>query len=185
MENKNVYEKLQECRVQLQQMNLKKSGRNKFAGFNYYELADFLPAINELFKNVGLVSVFNIHEGEASLTIINSNKTEESVSFTSPIADANLKGCTPVQSLGGVHTYLKRYLYINALEIVENDMLDSKVGDMELEERVDLLNKFTELVIKTNTDRSKLYEYFEVNNNTEMTNEQIKEANEIMEKKGK
>ena len=45
----NVFEKLQNCRVELQKMNLKKTGENKFAGFKYYELADILPSINELF----------------------------------------------------------------------------------------------------------------------------------------
>ena len=51
MKEKNIYEKLQECRVELQKMNLKKTGENKFAGFKYYELADFLPTVNELFLN--------------------------------------------------------------------------------------------------------------------------------------
>lgn len=135
MTDKNVFQKLQTCRVELQKMNLKKTGKNAFAGFTYYELGDFLPQVNELFLKYGLASDFSIDSvsNEAMLLIINSDKPEESILFKSPIADANIKGCTPVQSLGGVHTYLKRYLYINALEIVENDMFDGKVGDMEIE----------------------------------------------------
>lgn len=128
----NVYEKLQECRVELQKMKLKKSGENKFAGFKYYELADFLPTVNEMFAKHKLTSNFSIDNNEALLIIINYEDPKDYIVFTSPIADANIKGCTPVQSLGGVHTYLKRYLYMNALEIVENDMLDIKIGDMEL-----------------------------------------------------
>ena len=130
----NIYEKLQSCRVELQKMNLKKTGENKFAGFKYYELADFLPTVNELFLKHKLSSNFSIGGEVAVLTIIDL-ESDSKIVFTSPIADANIKGCTPVQSLGGVHTYLKRYLYINALEIVENDMLDSKVGDMTIEEK--------------------------------------------------
>lgn len=39
----NIYKKLQKCRVDLQNSNLKKSGNNKFAGYSYFELGDFLP----------------------------------------------------------------------------------------------------------------------------------------------
>lgn len=125
---KNVYQKLQQCRVELQQTSLKKSGNNKFAGFKYYELADFLPVINELFNNNGLFSQFNIIENVASLEIINAENPEEIIIFSSPTAEANIKGTQPIQNLGGIHTYMKRYLYLNALEIVEPDLLDGVVG---------------------------------------------------------
>lgn len=129
---KTLLKKLQECRVELQNKNLKKSGRNDFAKFNYYELADFLPAINILFNEKGLFSAFSIKEEQATLQIIDI-ETGEEITFESPIADANVKGTTPIQSLGAIHTYMKRYLYLNALEIVENDMLDGQVGKMEVE----------------------------------------------------
>ena len=41
----NIYEKLQTARVELQKTALKKSGVNKFAGFKYFELGDFIPAV--------------------------------------------------------------------------------------------------------------------------------------------
>lgn len=122
-----IYEKLANARVQLQSMKLKKSGKNKFAGFSYYELADFLPAINKIFLDLKMCSNFSINEGIATLTVTDWEDNTKEV-FTSPIESLELKGCTKIQSLGGVHTYLKRYLYLNALEIVENDMLDPIVG---------------------------------------------------------
>jgi hypothetical protein len=179
---KNVYQKLQQCRVELQQTNLKKTGSNKFAGFKYYELADFLPVINELFNNNGLFSKFNIIENVASLEIINAENTEEIIIFTSPTAEANIKGTQPIQNLGGIHTYMKRYLYINALEIVENDLFDGKNTEQE-KEHTDLLVRFNELINLTKTDREKMYDYFKVKNNTEMNREQFVEAIAIMEKK--
>lgn len=128
----NIYEKLQLCRVELQELKLKKGAKNKFVGFEYYELADFLPAVNSLFNKHKLCSVFNIYKENdievARLTIVNAEKTDECLVFESPTADAQLKGCTPIQSLGGVHTYMKRYLYLNALEIVEPDLLDGLAG---------------------------------------------------------
>lgn len=105
-------------------MNLKKSGKNKFAGYEYYELTDFLPKINILFEAKKLFSNFSITQNEATLTIINTEDETQTVDFISPIEELELKGCNKIQALGGIHTYLKRYLYVNALEIVENDMFD-------------------------------------------------------------
>lgn len=124
----NIYGKLQLARVKLQAMNCKKSGHNKFSGFSYYELSDFLPKVNEIFCELGLYSVFCVTETEARLEIINTEKPEEHVVFTSPTAKVELKGCTPIQAIGAIHTYMKRYLYLNALEIVEHDALDAAVG---------------------------------------------------------
>ena len=138
-EKKNIYQKLQSARVKLQQLALKKSGENKFAQFKYYELADFLPSINEIFNELGLFSQFNIvgevSLGTATLTIVNIESSDQVITFSTPTAEAGVKGTTPVQSLGAVHTYLKRYLYLNALEIVENDVLDASVGSGKLNEK--------------------------------------------------
>ena len=125
-----IFEKLQKARIELQNKKLKKSGKNSYSGFTYYELADFLPQVNQIFYDLKLHSNFSIEDEQASLTVTDweDNTTEV---FTSPIEDLELKGCTKVQALGGVHTYLKRYLYLNALEIVESDMFDAKAGAIE------------------------------------------------------
>jgi hypothetical protein len=104
---------------------MKKSGHNKFAGYQYFELGDFLPEINKLFAELKLCSVVSFGKDLAELKVINIEKPEEVVTFTSPMADANLKGCHPIQNLGAVETYNRRYLYVSALEIVEHDALDS------------------------------------------------------------
>jgi hypothetical protein len=125
-----IFEKLQKARIELQNKKLKKTGKNGYSGFTYYELADFLPQVNQIFYDLKLCSNFSIENEQASLTVTDweDNTTEV---FTSPIEDLELKGCTKIQALGGVHTYMKRYLYLNALEIVESDMLDAKAGSIE------------------------------------------------------
>lgn len=127
----NVYIKLQQARVALQEKNIKKSGKNNYSGFTYYELADFIPTVNIIFRNLHLCSNFSIKDNEAQLIIINSEKPDEQIIFTMPTATLELKGCTAVQALGGVNTYCRRYLYLNALEIVESDMLDGEAGKLE------------------------------------------------------
>lgn len=127
-----IYEKLQKCRVELQNLKLKKSGKNNYAGFEYFELKDFLPTVNELFAKNKMFSNFSMTSEIAELEIIDC-EDKTSVKFTSPIAELELKGCNKIQALGGTHTYLKRYLYINALEIVEADLFDAVTGKEEMQ----------------------------------------------------
>ena len=114
----NVYSKLQSCRVELQKMNLSKSGKNSFSKYDYFELGDFLPKVNELFETHKLFSQFNMDKEKATLSITDT-ENESNIMFSIPFEDLELKGANKVQALGGVNTYLKRYLYMNALEIVE------------------------------------------------------------------
>lgn len=128
---KNIYEKLQEMRVELQKMNIKKSGKNKFAGYEYYELSDILPPINELQSKYKTCSFINFDNEKATLTIINTEKTEEKIEFTCPMTSISLKGAHDVQNMGALQTYNRRYLYMNCFEIVENDYFDSVQGKNE------------------------------------------------------
>lgn len=120
----NVFAKLQEARIKLQATKLSKSGKNKFAGYEYFELADFLPAIQSICHEVGLCGVVRFSDKDASLTIYDT-ESEGLVVFTSPMSTAQLKGCHEVQNLGAVQTYLRRYLWTTAFEIVEHDALDA------------------------------------------------------------
>lgn len=140
MEEKKVYFQLAKSRVELQKRNIKKSGKNKYAGFNYYDLADLLPHINEVFLENKLISEFSIKKNIAYLKIISTEDCSHII-FSVPTnmehgemkmgQDKQSLGMQPVQRLGSIMTYVKRYLYINALEIVESDTLDSILGEKE------------------------------------------------------
>lgn len=123
----NVYQKLQSARVELQSHPMKPSGNNKFAGYTYMELGDFMPLANTIMDKHGLCGLINFAD-TATLTIVNTENPEDRVQFSSPMSSANLKGCHEVQNLGAVHTYLRRYLWVLALEICEHDALDSTKG---------------------------------------------------------
>jgi hypothetical protein len=132
----SVYKKLQEARILLQNTKLNKSGKNKFAGYEYFELGDFLPQIQNICKNVGLCGVLSFNTDMAYLTIHDTDG-EGFVTFTSPMSSAALKGCHDVQNLGAVQTYLRRYLWTNAFEIVEHDALDATMGSVEPAKKAD------------------------------------------------
>jgi len=124
----NVYQKLNAARKKFHSQELKKSGHNKFAGYYYFELGDFIiPAIN-IFDELGLTSIITFKADVATMSIINNEKPDERIIIFSPMSEANLKGCHPVQNLGAVETYIRRYLWVAALEIVEHDALDATTG---------------------------------------------------------
>ena len=114
----------------LQNTKLTKSGRNKFAGYDYFELTDFIPAIQSICEDVGLCGTVSYGEQIATLTIYNTENTDK-IEFTCPMSKAELKGCHEVQNLGAVLTYTRRYLWTTAFEIVEHDALDLTTGSVE------------------------------------------------------
>lgn len=125
----SVYAKLNKARRILQGKKLTKSGHNKFAGYQYFELGDFLPTVQEIFSDLGLCGIVSYTAETAKLTIIDAEKPEgERVEITSPMGSAALKGCHEVQNIGAVETYQRRYLWVTAMEIVEHDALDATTG---------------------------------------------------------
>lgn len=124
----NVYTKLNHARERFHSRQLKKSGHNKFANYYYFELGDFVIPALEIFKDVGLTSVISFDSEYATMSIVNTDKPDESIVISSPMSTAALKGCHEVQNLGAVQTYLRRYLWVAALEIVEHDALDATTG---------------------------------------------------------
>ena len=119
-----VFKKLQQARVNLISTPLKKSGKNKFAGFEYFELGDFIPSINKIFNDIGLCGVVHFTPDTAVLTIYDT-EDGNAIDFRSPFVYAeNAKG-QAIQSLGATHTYMRRYLWLMAMEIVENDVVDA------------------------------------------------------------
>jgi hypothetical protein len=116
-----------EARLELQGMKLNKSGHNKFAGYKYFELGDFLPAIQEIFAKRNLCGVVSFFPDVAVLTITDIDDGTY-IHINSPMSSAALKGCHEVQNLGAVQTYLRRYLWVTAMEIVEHDALDAVTG---------------------------------------------------------
>lgn len=126
----NVFEKLNEARIRFQNSNVKKSGKNSYAGYTYYELADILPAINKIAQELKFSCIVNFTPDLATLDFVDCEKNEK-ITFTSPMSEASLKGAMEVQNTGAVITYLKRYLYQNCFEIVEADILDSPLNPSE------------------------------------------------------
>lgn len=134
----NLYQKINQVKLAISKANLKKSWKNKFAWFDYYELGDFLPFITEKCNEIGLYNHIHFKEDGtgATLTIIDCDNDANTIGYFTPLTDLELKGCNKIQALGGVQTYARRYLYLTAYDICESDSFDAVVGDGKKNEEV-------------------------------------------------
>ena len=115
--------KLNQARDILHAAPIAKSGHNTFSNYYYFELGDFLPTTLKAFSEVGLCGLVSFSPETATLTVVDL-ETGGVIHFNSPMSEANLKGCHPVQNLGAVETYQRRYLWSTAMEVLESDLVN-------------------------------------------------------------
>lgn len=182
MENNDIYQTLQAVRSELSHMKLKKSGKNKFAGFEYFELGDFLPQATDLFLKHGLTPIFRIESDElgveyAYLTIIKGN---EQVTFKVPTANPRPdKTPNPIQELGSKITYMRRYLYLLCLDIIENDVVDATIGMDKTEDKA-TPGQISELIANASTITDELKKRG-IKDGSMLKRISKREANELLE----
>lgn len=134
--NMNVLQKLAMARLEFLEANVEKSGKNIKLEFKYFELSDIIPTAIKIFAKVGLVTNIVFDEGKAVMTVWNTDNMEErGIEFVAPYKEAgqviNRDGkevTTQIQALGATITYLRRYLWMMALDIVEHDEIDETSG---------------------------------------------------------
>jgi hypothetical protein len=124
MKSKAVASKLNQARKTFHQHGMEKTGRNEFANYSYFQLSDFLPDALAAFAEAGLNGLISFGPELATMDITDI-ETGESEPITVPMSTASLRGCHPVQNLGAVTAYLRRYLWAIAVELVEADPVDA------------------------------------------------------------
>lgn len=136
-DEKDIYEKLSEIQFQLLQTPLPKTGKNKHNGAEYYQLQDILPAVKIACKqhNCGTYTNFPFDTENmmyrAELHFRDFDSKEEIVFEIQYPELAQLNnGMNIAQSEGAYITYLRKYLYLNAFDLIERDIIDaSKPSD--------------------------------------------------------
>jgi len=184
----NIYQKLQKSRVELQAKNLKKSGKNSYSNYEYFELGDFLPGVNEVCNNNGLATIFHFEKEIATLTIIDVDNPESIIKFETPIEMAAIKGSSTIQQIGGTQTYARRYLYMMAFEIAETDIVDKSEVDLEKQEgeqRIGTvyLNVIRKLIDETETEITSFLKYAGVEKLEDIKNKDYPDLLKLLEKK--
>lgn len=178
-----IYGKINTIRKRIKDANLKKTGKNAYAGFTYYELADFLPQTIDLENELGLVSMFTLRDNESADLVVCDTTSDAQVVFTVRVREANMKGALEIQKVGAENTYAKRYAYLNYLNLTESDQVDNKDQSKVIDEK--------KPVEKTNNRDIMLYEielsapeflknqmlsYFKVSTLAELTDAQVLQA---------
>lgn len=135
-EKMNIYQKLIEARHQFLEAGVEPSGKHIQLEFKYFELKDIVPVATRIFKELGLVSLVSFNKEEATMTVVNCDSPEEQIVFTSPMREINVivsntgkQVTNEIQTLGSMETYQRRYLYLMALDVVENDSIDPNTGN--------------------------------------------------------
>lgn len=132
----NVYQKLLKAREMFLQADVQKTGKNMHLSFKYFELDDIVPTATRIFSEVGLIPIVTFTSDVATMKIVNiDNPDEEYIPFVAPfnqiapiISNAGKQATNEMQALGSSITYMRRYLYMIALDICESDSIDGELG---------------------------------------------------------
>ena len=126
----NVYQKLLIARSLFLDAGAKKSGKHMELQYKYFELDDIVPKATDIFMKIGLIATVSYSEDKATMYVTNTDAPDEYICFDSPMRYPNEnRMINPVQSLGSAHTYIRRYLYMMALDICEPDSIEPTTVD--------------------------------------------------------
>lgn len=126
---RSIYARIQQIRVSLASMDLKKSGYNPHSKFNYYELSDFLPAVNKLMLENDLTTDFCMDKESAKMKVIDVDGDYADIVFEMPVEVSKISATNGMQQLGGTMTYARRYLYMSIFDIAVCDSFDSQPNE--------------------------------------------------------
>lgn len=133
----NIMQKLAKARLMFLNEHVKKSGKNMQLEFEYFELKDIVPSATRIFDELGIATVVKFAEGYAAMLVMNADDPAETgIEFTIPykeapqiVSKAGKEVTNPLQALGATITYLRRYLYMLVLDIVEDDATDGNLTE--------------------------------------------------------
>ena len=118
----NIYEKMSNTRLFMQEEGIKKLGKNTFAKYDYYKLADINTVMNKGLQKFRLFTQIEVQTQIAILEIVNVDNPQEKVMYSMPFIEAEMKSVSKIQSWGSSVSYLSRYLILEAFQIGEAEV---------------------------------------------------------------
>ena len=134
MAEKNIYQKLMQARIDFAKKKIEPSGYNAHLNFDYLELKDIVPVANKVFQENGIMLITTFDENFAMGAVVDMDNPEGQsvifrISYKQMENDSRLKGNSPIQICGQNVTYLRRYIYQLALDIVVRDEVDADADE--------------------------------------------------------
>lgn len=123
----HLLRKIMLARKKFKDKGITKSGYNKFQNFSYYELKDIIPEAIEICIELDMATRFTYENNHYALKIYDLENKEET-EFCMPGKEYQNEGNinNQLQNLGKIQTYIRRYLYMQFLDITENDVVDAE-----------------------------------------------------------
>lgn len=109
------------------ELRVGKEGRNTFSNYDYIRPDDLQAELNPYYEKYRLFPKFDVYKtragkNKAVLRIEDfDSTTNREVYIMDELDDLSLKGANPVMNAGGLMTYCKRYLQMNAFNIAANE----------------------------------------------------------------
>lgn len=122
----NIYEKIQLIRSEIAKSDIKRSSRNSDKGFTYLELPDYLPLINKLGAEHGIMTHFTMTEQLGTLKVFDTSKPKDCLEWALPVAELVMEDAEGIQVMKGKTTYMRRTLFEVAFEISVKDTVDAQ-----------------------------------------------------------
>lgn len=95
----------------------------------------------------------------------------------SRVVQATLTGIkNPAQEQGSALTYARRYSLLMCFGLATTDDDGAALTEDEKKKKLSLITEFNELVAETDADIDKIYSYYKVESNKEMSIEQLEQA---------
>lgn len=214
---KPFYYRIQEVRTKINNdKNLKKTGHNKYSNFYYFELGDFTPTADKLFLENGIFPWFEFvvkqetksrtelpatdenlfkydyENVEYAVLTLHDIASEKFIKTECKTVECEQKGVASIQAAGAKHTYYRRYLYIDALNLAESDGVDASDNNgkdsvvKKIEEKPVKKPKKEETVeiksdeLMTQETRSEIQQYIKSKNGEKSTLDVINQVAESM-----
>ena len=132
-EEKNIYQRLMQARIDFAKKNIEPSGYNSHLDFDYLELKDIVPVANKVLNDNKIMLVTSFLDGECVGKVVDLLGKDEPIIFTIPLPDptkdAERLKLNVVAMMGSQVTYLRRYMLMLVLDIVIADEIDADDKD--------------------------------------------------------
>lgn len=136
-QKQNMFERLRQFRKEFHTMPIGKSGINNHAEFDYRELSDIIPAIDDLCEKYNFIFLTDFTGGIAKGTLIDTTDPSQQLIFGfdfAKIAEPAKFRMNEVQARGAEITYARRYLYMILTDDTNKDQIDAVQGKPVKEE---------------------------------------------------
>lgn len=181
----SVIYKLQQIQTKLK---APKNQHNNFGGYDYRSCEDIYEAVKPYLKEYDLTLIMSdelVQIGDryyikATAKLTNGMQTVENVSFARE--DETKKGMDSSQITGAASSYARK-IALNGLFLID-DVRDSD-GNNEItgNDRLKLLNRINELELELDIPHEKTLEIYKVASNNQMTDSQLQDCVNNMEKR--